>query len=140
MKWIYLYRKAISPDEIIEPDRLYSYYYRITAPELTPELVKMALDVVLVHFPEIVNMVLWGEPLKRDVEFSLKFREPSEFIGKPHNEFLVQIENFAASHYVYLDLLEVAIWLPRFPWWLLGIGAALTLITIGAEVKKKKGG
>ena len=140
MKWIYLYRKKISPDEIIEPDRLYSYYYRITAPELSPELVKMALDVVLVHFPEIVNMVLWDEPLKRDVEFSLKFREPSEFIGKPHNEFLVQIENFAASHYVYLDLLEAAVFLPRWPWWLLGIGAALAAITIGAEVKKRKGG
>ncbi|GAI48751.1 unnamed protein product, partial [marine sediment metagenome] len=85
---IYLYRKKISPDEIILPDKLYSYYYRITAPELTPELVKMALDVVFAHFPEITNMVLWGDPLKEDVEFSLKFREPSEAIGKPHDEFL----------------------------------------------------
>ncbi|GAH99949.1 unnamed protein product, partial [marine sediment metagenome] len=119
---------------------LYSYYYRITAPELTPELVKMALDVILAHFPEITNMVLWGEPLKEDVEFSLKFREPSEFIGKPHDEFLVQIENFAASHYVYLDLLEVAIFLPRFPWWLWLCFLGIAGVAVGTAVKEKKGG
>jgi len=137
---IYLYRKKISSDEIILPDKLYSYYYRITAPELSPESVKEALDIVFAHFPEITNMVLWQEPLKRNVEFSLKFRKTSDAIAKPHNEFLVQIENFAASHYVYLDLLEVAIFLPRFPWWLLlcflGIGA----VAVGTAVKKKKGG
>ena len=140
MKWIFLYRKKIDPSDIILPDKLYSYFYHITAPELTPESVREALDVLPVHFPEIVNMVLWGEPLANKVEFSVKFKEPSELIGKPHNEFLVQIENFAASHYVYLDLLETAVFLPRWPWWLLGIGATLALITIGAEVKKRKGG
>jgi len=137
---IYLYRKKISSDEIILPDELYSYYYRITAPELSPQSVKEALDVILAHFPEITNMVLWGDPLKRDVEFSLKFREPSDFIGKPHDEFLVQIENFAASHYVYLDLLEVAIFLPRFPWWVLLCLLGIAGVAVGTAVKKKKGG
>ena len=137
---IFLYRKKISPDEIILADKLYSYYYRITAPELSPESVKEALDVIFAHFPEITNMVLWGDPLKRDVEFSLKFREPSDAIGKPHDEFLVQIENFAASHYVYLDLLEVAIFLPRFPWWLLLCFLGIAGVAVGAAVKKKKGG
>ncbi len=136
----YLYRQKISAGDIVAPDKLYSYYYRITAPELSPQSVQEALDVILAHFPEITNMVLWGEPLKRDVEFSLKFREPSDAIGKPHNDFSVQIESFAASHYVYLDLLEVAIFLPRFPWWLLLCLLGIAGIAIGTVVKKKKGG
>lgn len=136
----FLYRHKISPSDIIAPDTVYSYTYRITAPELTPELVKMALDVVLVHFPEITNMVLWGEPLKRDVEFSLKFDKSSSFIGETHTLFSLQIEDFAASHYVYLDLLEVAVFLPRFPWWLLACFLGIGGIAVAVAIKKKKGG
>lgn len=136
----YLYRKKISPSDLIIPDKLYSHYYRITAPELSPESVVEALDVILVSFPQIKNMMLWGEPLERDVEFSLKFDKSSPFIGKTHTLFSLQIQAFATSHYLDLDLLEVAIFLPRFPWWLLLCFLGIAGVAVGTAVKKKKGG
>ena len=138
MRWIY--PKKISPYEKIVANKQYSYYYHITAPELTPELVGLALDIILIHFPEIFSMVLWGEPLKEDVEFLLIFREPSEFIGRTHEWFSIQIEEFAAEYYVDLRLFGVAIWGPRFPWWLLACFSAIGAVALGATVKKRKGG
>ncbi|MBA7491125.1 hypothetical protein ES702_01691 [subsurface metagenome] len=135
----YVYRRKVSGNEKIVAGRQYSFIYKIYAPDLSPENLKVALDLVTGRLTSaypltMVTYVLWKEPLYENIELLFTFREAP---GQTLYWFSDQIGGLATEYYVSLTLKELATFLP-FPWWLVLLALGIGAVVVGAAVKKER--
>jgi len=135
------YRKILTGSEMIQAGEQYSFIYEVDAPELSEYTLKLALDVLidrLKHNYSIENItyILWAEPLYSQTEILFVFRESPV---RTLNWFSDEIKVWATDVYVGLDLVEVAVFLAKFPWWIWLLLGGLGAVAVGSAVKKKGG-
>ena len=139
---IFKYRKILTGKELIKAGESYSFVYTIDAPELSEETLKLALDLLVDSLKynyavKDVTYILWKDPAYSEMELLFTWTETP---GTTLNWFSDQVKVWAREYYIDLDLKEVAVFLPRFPWWLLALLGLLGAVAVGSAVKKKKKG
>jgi len=139
---IFKYRKILTGNELIKAGENYSFMYEIYAPELSENTLRLALDVLMDTLKSNyglsnITYVLWQDPAYSEMELLFTWTETP---GTTLNWFSEQVRIYAQDVYIGLTLKEVAVFLAKFPWWLLAFLGALGAVAVGSAVKKKKGG
>ena len=139
---VFKYRKILTGSEMIQAGEQYSFICEVDAPDLSEYTLKLALDVLIdrlkYNYPiENITYILWQDPLYSSIEILFVFRESPV---RTLNWFFEEVKVYATDVYLALDLVEVAVFLAKFPWWIWALLAALGAVAVGEVIKKKKGG